>query len=187
MFFGDSRALSWASPDMRGFEFINRGIGNQTSEQIRLRWEQHVAPLRPDSVVLQLCVNDLKTIPLFPERRDAIVKQCQSNLKAIVEMARQAGSKVVLTTVFPLGEVPLERKLFWSDDVAVAISEVNEFIYTLEGEGVLVADAYELLREEASEKVRPEYSRDLLHLNAEGYEMLNQNLPNWLALFDDGV
>lgn len=182
VFFGDSRVLSWSVPDVRGFEFVNRGIGNQTSEQIRLRWQQHVAPLQPDIVVLQLCVNDLKTIPLFPERRDAIVQRCQNNLQAIVEMTRQAGSDVLLTTVFPLGEVPLERKLFWSDEVATAINEVNTFMYTLEEQGVLVADAYELLREEVSEKVRPAYSRDLLHLNAKGYEVLNQNLPKWLVL-----
>lgn len=184
VFFGDSRALSWSSPEVAGFEFINRGIGHQTSEQIRLRWAQHVAPLQPDVVVLQLCVNDLKTIPLFPERRDAIVQQCQNNLQAIVEQAREVGSNVVLTTVFPLGEVPLERKLFWSDDVATAISEINAFIYTLEGDGVLVADAYQVLRGDNTAQIRPEYSRDLLHLNAKGYAVLNQNLLTWLALFE---
>lgn len=92
VFFGDSRALSWSAPEMANVEFINRGIGNQTSKQIRLRFAQHVQPLQADVVILQLCVNDLKAIALFPQRRDAIVAQCQRNASAIYKtLSRKRG------------------------------------------------------------------------------------------------
>jgi len=35
VFFGDSRAYDWpAPPALVGFEFVNRGIGNQTTAQV---------------------------------------------------------------------------------------------------------------------------------------------------------
>jgi lysophospholipase L1-like esterase len=181
VFFGDSRALSWSVPEGANAEFINRGIGNQTSEQIRLRFAQHVKPLQADVVILQLGVNDLKAIALFPQQRDAIVAQCKRNLQDIITQARQSGSKVLLTTVFPLGKVPLERRLFWSDAIAPAINEVNQFIAAQAGDGVTVLDAFALLQGEKN-LIRPEYSRDLLHLNANGYALLNQHLVETLSL-----
>lgn len=179
VFFGDSRALSWPVPDLQGLEFINRGIGDQTSEQIRLRYAAHVKPLKADLLILQLGVNDLKNIPLFPENRAAIVEQLKRNLQWIVQQARADGSRVVITTIFPLGKVPLERRLVWSDQVAPAIREVNKFIPSLAGEGVQVLDAFSVLQGEA-DLIQAQYSRDLLHLNAEGYAALNVALKSIL-------
>lgn len=182
VFFGDSRALSWPvpkSPAFAEFEFINRGIGNQTSEQIRLRYEKHVAPLNADIIVLQLCVNDLKVIPLKPALRTSIVSQCKNNVLEIIHKARQQGTTVILSTVFPLGVVPLERKLLWSDDVAASINEVNEFIMTQAKEDVVIFDSYQILSGQKG-RIRPEYSRDLLHLNDRGYDVLNQKLSERL-------
>ncbi|HPE61124.1 MAG: SGNH/GDSL hydrolase family protein [Thiothrix sp.] len=177
--FGDSRALSWPAPAVPGLDFVNRGIGQQTSAQIALRFERHVTPLEPDLLVLQLCVNDLKVIPLVPEAQADIIQGCKQQLQAIIGKARLQGTEVLLTTVFPLGEVPLERRLFWSDAVAAAIREVNDFIRVQAGPGVHVLDTFALLQGEP-DHIRPEYSRDLLHLNAAGYTVLNQALAAWL-------
>lgn len=176
VFFGDSRALSWSAPELEYLEFINRGIGQQTSAQIQLRFDQHVKPLQADWVVLQLGVNDLKAIPLFPEQRASIIEQCKNNLQRIIHQAHTQGSKVLLTTVFPLGEVPLERMPFWSPEVADAIDTINEFIRSLQGDKIEVLDTYQLLVSATPQKIRQEYSRDLLHLNAEGYKQLNKAL-----------
>ena len=180
VFFGDSRALSWPSPNKSGFEFINRGIGHQTSAQIHLRYSEHVAPLQADIIVLQLCVNDLKVIPLQTNLRERIVKQCKSNLQKIINRARQQGTKIILGTVFPLGAVPLERKLFWSDDVTQTIHEVNQFISSQETDDIIIFDSFSLLKG-AGDEIKPNYSRDLLHLNQSGYDLLNEKLE---ALLD---
>lgn len=175
VFFGDSRALSWPAPTLQGVEFLNRGIGDQTSEQIRLRYPEHLKPLNADLVILQLGVNDLKTIPLFPEKRAAIVEQLKRNLQWIVQQARQDGSQVLITSIFPLGKVPLERRWLWSDEVAPAIREVNTWIASLAGEGVQVLDAFSVLQGE-TDLIQADYSRDLLHLNTQGYAALNNAL-----------
>jgi lysophospholipase L1-like esterase len=176
VFFGDSRALSWPTPETDQLEFVNRGIGQQTSAQIQLRFDQHVKPLQADWLVLQLGINDLKAIPLLPNQRDHIVKQYQHNLKTIIEQAQQSGSKVLITTIFPLGEVPVERQLFWSEEVANAVDEANSYIFSLKSQNVYVLDTYHLLLGDKPQLIRPEYSRDLLHLNAEGYKRLNKAL-----------
>jgi len=132
-------------------------------------------PLHPDIVLIQMCINDLKTIPLFPHLKSWIITNCKNNIEWSVEETRNQGGIVILTTIFPLGKLPIERSLFWSDDVGEAIEEVNEYIYSLEGDGVIVFDTGKVLAGEDG-LVREEYSWDFLHLNEVGYEALNGEL-----------
>jgi lysophospholipase L1-like esterase len=132
-------------------------------------------------LLIQMCINDLITIPLFPHLKSWIISKCKDNIKWSVREARKQGTTVILTTIFPLGKVPLERRLFWSDDIGQAIGEVNEFIYSLEEEKVIVFDTGEVLADEKG-LVREEYSWDLLHLNEVGYEALNRKLVDILKV-----
>jgi lysophospholipase L1-like esterase len=184
VFFGDSRAASWPAPsNLAQFEFINRGIGSQTLAQALLRFDLHVKPLQPQIVVVQVGVNDLKTIPLFPERKATIVADCQENLRRVVAQSVDLGATVILTTIFPVGPVPLERRPFWSDDVALAVKEVNAYIRSLEGADVVILDAYTLLVDNEG-VTRSAYRADLLHLNAHGYEPLNEELVRLLESWE---
>lgn len=175
VFFGDSRAVSWLAPDLREFEFVNRGIGSQTSIQVLARFDYDVKPLNPNIIIVQAGINDLKTIPLFPDRKKTIVTNCKENVRQIVERSTKSGATVILTTIFPVAQVPIWRKPFWSDDVAIAVDEVNVFIRSLAGSKVIVFDAYAVL---ANDKgiTRAEYSQDLLHLTNLGYQRLNAEL-----------
>jgi lysophospholipase L1-like esterase len=177
VFFGDSRAGEWTPPEgLPGYAFANRSIGAQTTAQVVGRLAQDLAPLEPDIVIVQVGVNDLKTVPLFPEQAPAIIQRTQDNIRDIVRRALDAGAqRVILTTIFPVGEIPLERRLVWSDAVDAAIAEVNAFIKSLAGERVVILETAPLLAD-ASGKVRQEYSRDALHLNGEGYGALNREL-----------
>ncbi len=180
VFFGDSRVYQWPEPvGLDRFEFLNRGIGGQTSTQIVERFDEHVTPLHPDILLIQMCVNDLKTIPLFPDLKSEIILDCKNNIQWSVQEGRSQGATIILTTIFPLGRVPLERRLFWSDDVGEAIEEVNRFVYSLEAEDVIILDTGEVL---ANEKglVRDIYSLDLLHLSEAGYAALNEKLAEIL-------
>jgi len=181
VFFGDSRARQWPAPDgWKGATIVNRGIGNQTTAQVLGRFPQHVASLKPGLVVLQVGVNDLKTIPLFPSEKEKIVRNCQANIARLVRDAVESGSRVVVTTIMPLGKVPIERRPFWSDDVATAIKEVNATITAMGGERVSVFDTGQILAGPDG-TVDPKYSRDLLHLQPEGYAALNRAIAPLLA------
>ena len=165
VFFGDSRAADWPSPDLEGFEFVNRGIDSETSVQAVQRFDYHLKPLKPQVVIIQIGVNDLKTIPLFPEQKQAIIDNCQENIRQVAERSMESGAQVILTTIFPTGRVPIDHRQFWSDDVGLAIDEVNTYIRSLGGGDVLVLDAYSVLLDDAG-GIRPEYSQDFLHLRS---------------------
>lgn len=176
VFFGDSRAAQWSIPPVEGFNFVNRGIGNQTSAQVASRFEAHIKPLEPQIIVVQVGINDLKTIPLFPERKQNIIEECETNIQKIIQDSLDANATVILTTVFPTsGDISLARRLVWSDDVYQAIDEVNLFIKSLESNRVIIFDTANLLSN-TDGRTKPEYSLDLLHLNAYGYETLNLEL-----------
>lgn len=176
VFFGDSRAYSWpAIPELETCQFVNRGIGNETSAQALERFDAHVASLNPDVIAIQVGINDLKSIPLFPDQKDNLTADCKVNITAIVEKALKLDAQVIVTTIFPLGRVPLERRLFWSSDVAKAVDEVNTYLFTLAGENVVIFDTTSVLANEQG-IVRDAYSQDLLHLTPDGYAALNKEL-----------
>lgn len=179
VFFGDSRAEMWLAPSIKGFSFVNRGIGTQTSAQVLGRFEQHILPLRPKIVVLQVGINDLKTIPLFPEQKAAIISNCKSNIQKLVTGSLNSGATVILTTIFPIGPVPITRQPFWSPEIGVAVKEVNAYLYSLKANNVLILDAYSLLGKNG--QVRSSYVYDTLHLNEKGYQKLNQELTKMLS------
>ena len=171
-FYGDSRAAQWPVPAWLQGRTLNLGIGGQTTEQILGRFDPHVLPLKPRIVLLQAGMNDLKTIPIFPRREPAIIATCKENLRRIIGRCEEAGIHVIVTTIFPVGAVPLERRPFWSDRVDPAIEEVNGYLRMLASDKVSVFDSAKHLTGPDGRLV-PEYGRDLLHLSAAGYEVLN--------------
>jgi lysophospholipase L1-like esterase len=183
VFFGDSRALMWTFPVVEGFEFLNRGVGQQTTNQALLRFEFEVPILNPDVLIVELGVNDLKAIPVFPARKNEIVRNVKRNLVTIVEKSKKIGCYLVISSVFPLGKVPLVRQPFWSDDVKNAIEDVNGFIDSLRDERVVVIKTDDVLRDETG-KLKTEYEMDLLHLNPAAYAAINDQklVPTLKAL-----
>lgn len=184
VFFGDSRAYQWPFPSgLPQFKFINRGIHSQTSLQTLERLNAHLIPLEPLIVVVQVGVNDLRMIHLFPEQKDSLIADCKANIAEIVSQSRDSGAIVILSTIFPLGELPLMERLFYTPDVAKAIDEVNAFLLTLKGEDVHLFDTGLILVDKKN-IVKREYSSDFLHLNERGYNGLNRQLGKILHQID---
>lgn len=179
LFYGDSRAEQWPEPAWLKGQTMNFGIGGQTTEQILARFDKQLAGRRPKLILLQAGINDLKTIPLFPQSERKIIDTCQANLRQIIDRCHQLGAHVVITTIFPLGKLPLERRVVWSDRVDPAIAEVNEYIASLASENITVFDSSAALTG-TNGKLLPECSRDFLHLSAEGYVRLNEALQKLL-------
>ncbi|MDH5649528.1 MAG: GDSL-type esterase/lipase family protein [Gammaproteobacteria bacterium] len=180
VFLGDSRALQWPVPaHLRELIFFNRGIAAQTSAQVLGRYDRHILPLRPDILVIQVCINDLKTIPLFKHLKQRIVDSCKANINEIVEKSINSGAKIILTTIFPLGDIPMRRRIFWSSEVESAIQDVNHYIASLKKANVRIYDAASILVDQNG-SVRADYQADFLHINEKGYIALNKHLRNIL-------
>lgn len=185
MFYGDSRGLSWPIPDDDNYDFINRSIGNQTSKQIIGRFGKDVAPYKPNIIIIQMCVNDLKMIPLFSSQKSMIIKGCKDRLLALVNQAHQIDAQVILTTVFPLGNVSIARNILGIREQPIinAIDEINRYIKTLASEKTIIFDSYYFLAAK-DRKIQPKYSHDWLHLNNHGYQILNHQLKTLLKNID---
>jgi lysophospholipase L1-like esterase len=173
VFFGDSRAYMWQSPsDTTHYQFVNRGISYQTTAQILGRFDQDIPPLHPDVMVIEMGVNDLKTIPLFPARRKEITDTAIKNIGTIVKRCNDLGATVIIVTIFPIGPVELSRRPFWSDDVAGAVVDANKAIDALASDKVLVLHADQTLLG-TDGKIRGDYALDTLHLTPAAYQALN--------------
>lgn len=183
VFFGDSRALEWPAPaDTAAWQFINRGINAQTSVQAAGRFEHHIAALQPDVLVVQVGVNDLRLIPLFPQQREQIIASAKQHIDLIVAQALGSGSMVILSTVFPVGKPSFEQKLTGeSAEIITAVREVNQYIRSLASDQVKILEADRILGDATGSIVRVEYHEDFLHINKRGYDTLNQELMRILA------
>ena len=182
VFYGDSRAARWPAPALDDrFDFVNRGIEGQTTEQVLLGLEYHLVPVHPQIVILQVGVNDLKTIPLFPDRKAAIIADCKENIRQIIQRSTELGAMVIVSTIFPVGNPPVERQPFWSADISAAIEEVNQYIHSLSQAKVIVFDVDSILADGG--QLKPKYALDELHLNEQGYQSLNEELTRiWLGI-----
>jgi lysophospholipase L1-like esterase len=127
--------------------------------------------------------NDLRMKPLPPLTYQQIINNYQDNLVKIVEEAKQIKATVILTTIFPLaeGSIPWQWRLTWPtlSEMENAINTINQFIRTSDKfQSIMILDAAQILQNQG--KIKPEYARDLLHLNQKGYDRLNQELVKFL-------
>jgi lysophospholipase L1-like esterase len=179
VYFGDSRIAEWAHlPEPGVAESINRGYPGDTTALALLRLREDVLALGPRVVVLQIGINDLKAIAVLPDRAADILRSARRNVTNLVGVLRGRGIEVVVLTVWPRGPVDLKRLLFWGARVDRAIREFNSHLETLEGDGVFVVDCDSILSLRG--RIDPRYSRDMLHLNAAGYERLGAHLTRHL-------
>lgn len=183
VFFGDSRALEWPAPaNTANWQFVNRGVDAQTSVQAAGRYTQHIATLQPHVVVVQVGVNDLRLIPLFPEQRSQIIRNAEQHIDQIVAQALASHATVVLSTIFPVGKPSLEQKLTGeSAEVITAVREVNQYIRSLANDRVKILEADRIVGDPTNSIVQVEYRKDFLHINAQGYSALNQELERILS------
>ncbi|MFC1633194.1 SGNH/GDSL hydrolase family protein [Planctomycetota bacterium] len=175
VFFGDSRIAGWNPlPNLEKDQLLNRGVPGETTAQAVLRLKRDVLTLQPDIAVVQTGINDLKNIGVFPERKDEIVNSCWENLETVAGQIADRDIQLVILTIFPPGPVDLRRRAIWSSDIHQGIDQVNEKIRRLQDRGIIVVDCDILLA--FGRSIKPEYAKDMFHLNSAGYETLNGSL-----------
>ncbi|MEM7655528.1 MAG: GDSL-type esterase/lipase family protein [Bacteroidota bacterium] len=175
--FGDSRAEGWISPNVPVATVVNRGIGGQTTAQLLGRMQQDVLSLKPDVVVFQAGINDLKMMAYFPGRAELIQRDCQENIWSILQACREQDIPVVVSTLFPHGDIELLRRLFWDESVEEAVGKLNAELvrWADQDEGLHLLDTWPLLASDGK-KVDKAYQKDFLHLRIGGYARLNEGL-----------
>lgn len=96
VFLGDQVTEKW--PDFfPGKPYLNRGIANQTTPQMLVRFRQDVIELQPKVVIIEGGSNDLASVT-GPSTEGMI----SENIQSMVELAKLHGIRVVLASVTPV-------------------------------------------------------------------------------------
>ena len=182
-FLGDSRIYQWNIPDtiIPANQYCNLGINSQTSAQILYRFSLHVQQGLPKYIFLQLGINDLKAIGIFPEKKDAIISQCIKNIELLINSCINYNLCPVFCTIFPPGDIQLFRTPIWSKEINNAVVYVNNTVTDFcKLKGVSIFDTYTALNDGKGVLIK-KFQQDDLHLNEEGYNFLNTELTKFLS------
>jgi len=104
VFFGDSITHNWGNKKysdlfQRKKNYINRGIGGQTTGQMLLRYRQDVLALQPKVVVFLGGTNDLASYKVAD-----VVSFIEQNISSIVELALLHHERIILCSLTPVSD-----------------------------------------------------------------------------------
>ena len=166
VFMGNSITEGWADffPTMfPGKPYINRGIGGQTTPQMVVRFHQDVIALRPKVVVILAGINDIagNTGP-------ATLEMIEDNLRAMTEMAKANGVRVVLSSVLPAYDFPWRRGMEPAQKVVALNGWMKNYAATA---GAIYLD-YHSAMADARQGMREGLSSDGVHPTLAGYRLM---------------
>ena len=183
---GDSRVADWPESHWPAMRVVNAGVPGQTSAELLRHCPSTLDQVRPKIVVIQIGINDLKAIGVYPELQRAIGSTCVSNIIAVIEECRRRDARVLVTAVWPAGSVGGVRRLIWNDGVAEAIAETNRALeQSLPNRpGVRWADPYSAIASRPPAAGMASLYRDTLHFKPEFYArmspLLQRMLESWI-------
>lgn len=174
--FGDSITEGWARQDPDFFtanNFIGRGISGQTTSQILVRMRQDVVNLHPKYVVILCGINDIA----LNDGHAVDVETAVGSIKSMCDIARANKIKPILCSLLP------SYKFYWRPSVTDCYEKVlqfNELLKAYAKEQHLKYVDYFTLMSGDDGKIRPEYSKDTVHPNLDGYKLMEEYLLGFL-------
>jgi lysophospholipase L1-like esterase len=166
VFMGDSITDGWKLAQyFPGKPYVNRGISGQTTPQMLARMFEDVINLKPAALLIFAGTNDIarNTGPETPE-------MVEENFQGMTELAQLHGIKVILCALTPVSDYG-PRKM--TDGRPPAdILKLNAWLkeYAAKSHSVY-ADYYAALVDDKG-MLKDGFSRDGLHPNDKGYELL---------------
>ena len=178
---GDSILEGWYELDPDFFKnnnFINRGIGGQTSAQMLLRFRQDVIHLKPRVVVILAGANDIagNTGP-------STLEMIEDNIASMAQLAKANQIKVILSSVLPAIDYPWKKGL----KPAPKIAALNKWIKNYaEQNGYVYLDYYPYLVDEKG-GMRSTLADDGVHPNRAGYAIMKPLLQKAINIALDKI
>jgi lysophospholipase L1-like esterase len=167
VFMGDSITQGWYDADPSFFtdnNFACRGISGQTTTHMLVRMRKDVVNLNPKYVVILAGTNDIAKNNGFIE-----VDDIYGNIVSMCEIAKANRIKPIICSVLPV------RKYRWRPEVtdcADRVVRLNAMLKEYANENRIVyVDYHSALKDEA-DGLPQKYSSDGVHLNGEGYDVI---------------
>ena len=168
VFMGDSITEEWSNlyPEFfSGNNYINRGIGGQTTPQMLIRFKPDAIDLKPDVIVILAGTNDIagNTGP-------STVRMITDNIFSMAELAIAYDIIVVLASILPVYQYS------WADDVLdppSIVDSVNSKIKEyVENQGLIYLDYYSSMVDD-QKGLKLDYTGDGVHPNEAGYKVMS--------------
>lgn len=163
---GDSITQGWPFADPTFFEgrsFVNRGIGGQTTPQMKMRFERDVIDARPKLVAILAGTNDIAG-----NSGPMTLQMTMDNLKGMVQLAREHRIGVILCSVFPAADYPWNPGVQPADKIVSLNQMIKEFA---DANDIVYADYYAATVDD-EKGLRREFSGDGVHPNKKGYRAM---------------
>ena len=179
-FIGDSRAAHWNTGFLGtlNLKIVNRALDGQTSMQVYERFRKDVKIMSPEWIIVQVGINDLKTIGLVKGGKKQIIENCFGNITGILEIAKANNVKMIFTPILATGKIEHLRRFIWSKDMDAIIKGLN---IQLENycalNNIIFYNINDILCDNHFE-IRDEFQNGFLHLNDEAYTVVSNGLIN---------
>jgi lysophospholipase L1-like esterase len=169
VFLGDSITENWRVNEyFVGRDFVNRGIGGQTTLQMVARFLQDVASLRPKVVVIEAGTDDVAA-GITPA-------EIENNLTTLGDLAKVYGIKAAFASILPVSDYHKDvdpRNEITKIRPLATIKAVNAWIQMhCVSEGLSYIDYYSAMIDQSGQ-MQADLSDDGLHPNAKGYRVMS--------------
>lgn len=166
VFMGDSITEGWIAFDSAYFyqnNYINKGIGGQTTGQMLNRFVYDVISQHPKAVVILGGINDLSG-----KFEEINLEKIKINFIEMAKLADENGVELILSSILPVDEFPFRK-----DQKPVEhIKELNLWLENYaETNGYGYVDYYSAMINRKS-GLKKKYSQDGIHPNQKGYSLM---------------
>lgn len=168
VFFGDSITDIWKLEEsFPGKQYVNRGIGGQTTPQMLVRFRQDVIDLQPKVVVILAGTNDIAG-NTGPMRNEDI----EANFASFADLAKAHGIKVVYASLLPVHNYTERSKDFFAQRPQSRILALNEWLKDYCAKNNLIYLDYFSAMVDDKGMMKKDLADDGLHPNAAGFKIM---------------
>ena len=168
IFMGNSITEGWSQQSLNLFKNpnnINRGIGGQTTPQMKIRFWQDVIKLQPKAVVILAGINDIaQNTGYIP------IEETAQNIEEMALLAKAYNIKVVICSTLPANYFPWRPHILPADKVI----ELNALLKTIAAKHqVTYLDYYASMVDDVK-GMKKVYTTDGVHCTLKGYRKMEE-------------
>src|SRR5580658_9322561 len=169
VFLGDSITDAWRLNEyFTGRDFINRGIGGQTTSQMLARFREDVLALNPKLVVILAGTNDIAN--------GTAANQIEDNLATMGDLAKEHGIRVAFASILPVSDYHTDadpQYLRTQGRPPATIYAINQWLRTFcQNAGFAWMDYYAAMVDPMGQ-MKVDLSDDGLHPKDKGYRVMS--------------
>jgi lysophospholipase L1-like esterase len=173
VFFGDSITYLWKlQKSFPTRNYINRGIGGQTSADMLVRFREDVIDLHPKTVVILAGINDFFWRTERSDSDEQTLANLEANDQTMAELAELHHIRLAFVSILPVHNYGYSAKITYARIPKGVVVRANEWLKGLCAQhGYQYIDYYSAMVDDHG-MLREELSDDGIHPNQAGYSTM---------------